>query len=145
MDSCRQPDAASVGGEEWRRIDRARKSHRQLRKEGPPLRRAGRAGRRQRPNACGVLPPHRDLPAARAGGGTRVERQRAERCDNLVRHPREGGGTSTPRPLHLSLPPLEYWIARSSRATTILIGMATAIVKKLRRRRLRLRILYRAP
>ena len=52
-----------------RRNHRARQSHRQLRQEGPPLRRARRAGRRQRQDAAGALPPHRDLPAARAGGG----------------------------------------------------------------------------
>ena len=50
-------------------IDRPRKSHRQLRQEGPPLRRTRRAGRRQRQDAAGALPSHRDLPAARAGGG----------------------------------------------------------------------------
>src|SRR6266436_7935317 len=69
MDSCRQPDAASQRCSQRRRIDRARKSHRQLRKEGPPLRRARRAGGRQRQNAAGALPAHRDLPAARTGGG----------------------------------------------------------------------------
>ena len=52
-----------------RRIDRARESDRQLRQEGPPLRRTRRAGGRQRQDAAGALPPHRDLPAARAGGG----------------------------------------------------------------------------
>ena len=41
----------------------------QLRQEGPPLRRTRRAGGRQRQDAAGPLPPHRDLPAARAGGG----------------------------------------------------------------------------
>jgi hypothetical protein len=72
MDSCRQPNAAAVGGEEWRRIDRARESHRQLREEGPPLCRGGCAGRRQQPHPGGALSPHRDLPAARAGGGVGV-------------------------------------------------------------------------
>ena len=52
-----------------RRNHRPREGHRQLRQEGPPLRRARRAGGRQRPDAAGALPPHRDLPAARAGGG----------------------------------------------------------------------------
>jgi hypothetical protein len=32
--------------------------------------------------------------------------------------PREGEASSTPRPLVGPLPPLEYWIARSSRAMT---------------------------
>ncbi|RXT49859.1 hypothetical protein B5V03_08255 [Bradyrhizobium betae] len=32
--------------------------------------------------------------------------------------PREGGASSTPRPLDSSLPSLEHWIARSSRAMT---------------------------
>nr|AWM05630.1 hypothetical protein CIT39_03615 [Bradyrhizobium symbiodeficiens] len=33
--------------------------------------------------------------------------------------PREGGESSTPRPLRISLASLEYWIARSSRAMTL--------------------------
>ncbi|RXG84774.1 hypothetical protein EAS61_38015 [Bradyrhizobium zhanjiangense] len=32
--------------------------------------------------------------------------------------PREGGESSTPRPLRNSLLSLEYWVARSSRAMT---------------------------
>ena len=58
----------SAAGER-RRTDGARKGDRQLREEGPPLRRTRRAGRRQRQDAAGALPAHRDLPAARAGGG----------------------------------------------------------------------------
>ena len=61
----------AFGGKDRRRHHRPRKSHRQLRQEGPPLRRTRRAGGRQRPDAAGALPPHRDLPAARAGGGVR--------------------------------------------------------------------------
>ena len=45
------------------------KSHRQLREEGPSLRRAGRARRRQWHDAACALPPCCDLSAARAGGG----------------------------------------------------------------------------
>ena len=52
-----------------RRTDRAREGHRQLREEGPSLRRTRRACRRQRQHAAGALPAHRDLSAARAGGG----------------------------------------------------------------------------
>src|SRR6266849_4747964 len=124
MDSCRQSDAAPVGGEERRRIDRARKSHRQLRKEGPPLRRARRAGRRQRSHPGGALSAYRDLPAARAGRG-------------LIVIPRESGVSSTPR-LYSSTTALEYWVARSSRAMTI----ARAVVIS---GHLLLRIPYRAP
>ena len=69
VDSCRQPHAASVGRQSRRRDHGARESDGQLRKEGAPLRRTRRAGRRQRPHAIGALPAHRDLPAARAGGG----------------------------------------------------------------------------
>ena len=69
-----------------RRIDRARESRRQLRQEGPSLRRTRRAGGRQRQDAAGALPAHRDLPAARAGGGVAIqrldiERQREARLD----------------------------------------------------------------
>ena len=52
-----------------RRHHGPRKSDRQLRQEGPPLRRARRAGGRQRQDAAGALPPHCNLPAARTGGG----------------------------------------------------------------------------
>ncbi|MGY4352732.1 hypothetical protein ACVWXM_009225 [Bradyrhizobium sp. GM7.3] len=45
----------------------------ELREEGPPLRRARRAGGCQRHDAAGALPAHRDLPAARAGGGVGKE------------------------------------------------------------------------
>ena len=55
--------------EDRRRNHRPRESDRQLRQEGPPFRRARRAGRRQRHDAAGALPAHRNLPAARAGGG----------------------------------------------------------------------------
>ena len=56
-------------GQARRRNHRARQSDRQLRQEGPPLRRARRAGGRQRQDAAGALLAHRDLPAARTGGG----------------------------------------------------------------------------
>ena len=82
-----------VGGEGRRCNHRPRKSDRQLRQEGPPLRRTRRAGRRQRPDAAGALPPHRDLPAARAGGG--VEGRAAAPISPVI--PREGGESSTPR------------------------------------------------
>ncbi len=52
-----------------RRTHRSGEGDRQLREEGPSLRRAGRARRCQRRDAAGALPAHRDLPAARAGGG----------------------------------------------------------------------------
>ena len=51
-----------------------RQSDRQLREEGPSLRRARRTRRRQRHDAARPLPAHRDLPAARAGGGVGFER-----------------------------------------------------------------------
>ena len=38
--------------------------------------------------------------------------------------PREGGESSTPRPLRISLASLEYWIARSSRAMTARLWQA---------------------
>ena len=69
VDSRRQPHAAFVGREARRRHHGARQGDRQLRQEGPPLRRTRRAGRWQRADAAGALPPHRNLPAARAGGG----------------------------------------------------------------------------
>ncbi|MGY4487424.1 hypothetical protein ACVWWR_006615 [Bradyrhizobium sp. LM3.2] len=75
-----------------RRDHRAGKSHRELREERPPLRRARRAGARQRHDAAGALPAHRDLPAARAGGGVTTR----------AVMPREGGASSTPRLLDSS-------------------------------------------
>src|SRR4029078_8351764 len=55
--------------EDWRCDYRPREGDRQLRQEGPSFRRARRAGSPQRQDAAGALPPHRDLPAARAGSG----------------------------------------------------------------------------
>ncbi|QOZ47552.1 YgcG family protein [Bradyrhizobium sp. CCBAU 53340] len=42
--------------------------------------------------------------------------------------PRESGESSTPRPLRLSLASLEYWIARSSRAMTVRLWLAVALI-----------------
>ncbi|SCB39951.1 uncharacterized protein GA0061098_100859 [Bradyrhizobium shewense] len=41
--------------------------------------------------------------------------------------PREGGESSTPRPLRISLASLEYWIARSSRAMTLSVWRAVFV------------------
>src|SRR5882762_9735406 len=69
MDSRRQQDAAIVGRQGRRRDHGARQSDRQLRQEGPPFRRVRRAGGRQPQHAARALPAHRDLSAARTGGG----------------------------------------------------------------------------
>jgi hypothetical protein len=50
-------------------IDSTGEGGRQLRQEGPPLRRARRTGRRQRHHGARPLLAHRDLSTARAGGG----------------------------------------------------------------------------
>ena len=50
--------------------------------------------------------------------GTGVSNAAWAQLNNRAVMPREGGASSTPRLLDLSLTSLEYWIARSSRATT---------------------------
>ncbi|MFK4605859.1 uncharacterized protein ABIF57_005311 [Bradyrhizobium diazoefficiens] len=42
--------------------------------------------------------------------------------------PRGSGESSTPRPFRISLPSLEYWIARSSRAMTLSVWFAFALL-----------------
>ena len=88
---------------------RPRKSHRQLRQEGPPLRRARRAGGRQRQDAAGALPSHRDLPAARAGGGVGC---RAARLNLSSSFPAKAGNPVRRGFSVLSLTSLEYWVTR---------------------------------
>ena len=99
--------AARIGDELTARA----KVDRQLRQEGPPLRRARRAGRRQRQDAAGALPPHRDLPAARAGGGVGAGR----RPQSHLSFPAKAGNPVRRGFSVLSLTSLEYWIARSMR------------------------------